>query len=320
MMLRGFVVVAACSAACGDVKDNTKLPDAPVQQDGAVADADVDAPDIDAPPPRCDPSKPFGAPTEVTELNSGANDYTPALSPDERTITFSSSRAGGVGQSDAYIATRSSSTGTFGPPILIPGVNRTTQDNRPMITADGLRLYLETNLTGQVADWETAVATRSSTAVNFGAWSAIPQINSTTTDTAAFILPDDSAIYFISSRGTGREIWRSAHAGGNWTTPTVVMGTNLHEATIDYMFLTPDELVLYLTSSRTGGAGGTDIWMATRATTAVNFDTPINIAALNTASPESGGWVSADNCVIYFGRNVGAAASNINIYRAEKPL
>jgi hypothetical protein len=86
------------------------------------------------------------------------------------------------------------------------------------------------------------------------------------------------------------------------------------------MFLTPDELVLYLTSSRTGGAGGTDIWMATRATTAVNFDTPINIAALNTASPESGGWVSADNCVIYFGRNVGAAASNINIYRAEKPL
>jgi hypothetical protein len=322
MKFGGFLVLLTC-AACGDVKDPNKLPDAPMQQDGPADDGpDIDAPDIDAPPPRCDPSKPFGTPSPLSELNLGGDDLNPHLSADERTITFASIRAGGLGQTDAYIATRASPTGTFGTPMAIPGVNTTTVDNRPMITGDGLRIYFETNLTGQTADWNNAVATRNSTSANFSAWTAIPQINSTTTDSAPFILPNDSAIYFMSTRGTGgaQELWRSAHQGGNWTTPALVAGTNLNEASLDYPMLTPDELVLYVSSSRAGGAGGRDIWMATRTSTAMPFGDPVNIAALNTASPESTGWISPDNCVIYFTRNIGVAASNSQIFRAEKPL
>lgn len=320
MKCGGFVVLALC--ACGDVKDPNKLPDAPVQQDGAIDGPDIDAPETDAPPPRCDPQKPFGTPVALTELNSNMDDVAPYLSPDELTVTFASSRSGGIGQTDAYIATRTSPTGAFGTPAAVPGVNTTTYENRPMMTSDGLRMYFETNLTGQVADWNNAVATRGATSASFGAWAAIPQINSATTDSAPYVLPDDSAIYFMSTRGTSgaQELWRSSHQGGNWTTPTLVAGTNLNDASFDYPFLTPDELVLYFSSSRAGGAGGRDIWMATRASTAAGFGDPVNIAALNTAGPESSGWVSADNCVIYFVRNIGVAASNWQIMRAQKPL
>lgn len=148
----------------------------------------------------------------------------------------------------------------------------------------------------------------------------IPQINSTTTDSAPFVLGDDSAIYFMSTRGGTAELHRSAHSGGNWTTPAKVMGTNLNETSFDYPFLTANELVIYFSSSRAGGAGGRDIWMATRASATAAFGDPINVAVLNTAGPETSGWVSADNCVIYFTRNVGVAASNQQIMRAEKPL
>jgi Tol biopolymer transport system component len=307
-MKAGFVtIVLVC--ACGSV-NHPATPDAP----------SPDAPSPDAPPPRCDPRKPFGMPVPVTELNSTAGEGAPYLSPDELTVTFGSSRPGGLGSVDAYIATRSTPTGVFTMPSLIAGVNTAQIDNRPMITADGLTMYLETNLTGQAVDWKTAAATRTSTTASFGAWAAVSQLNSTTTDTAPYVLSDHSAIYFLSNRGTGRQLWRSTRTGGNWTVPVLVTGTDLNDTSVDYPMVTPDELTIYFSSSRVGGAGGRDIWVATRASLVEGFGEPVNVAALNSAQDESGGWVSADNCVIYFIRNVGAAAPNYDIFRAEKPL
>lgn len=145
MRFGGFVLLAV--SACGDVKDPNKLADAPLQQDGAIDSPTIDAPDVDAPPPRCDPSKAFGTPVPVTELNSASDDVVPYLTPDELTITFGSTRPGGAGSTDAYIATRTSTTAAFGPVTPVMGVNTTTPENRPMIMADGLRIYFETNLT-----------------------------------------------------------------------------------------------------------------------------------------------------------------------------
>lgn len=319
MKFGGLVVLVSC-VACGEVADPNKLADAPLAPDGG-ADAPVDGPPMDA-PPRCDPAKPFGAPMPIAELNTAMSEVTPYLSQDELQILFASNRTGGVGGMDIYLASRTSPTGTFDAPILLPGVNTTMAESRPMVTMGRLRLYVETNTTGMPADWEISGATRASTAAAFGAWAAIPQLNSTTADTAPFVLPDDSAIYFMSNRAVGgaHELWKSDHPGGNWTTPAAVPGVNLNDATMDYPFLTPDELTLYFSSSRTGGAGSRDIWMATRTSTTMRFSDPINIAALNTTASESGGWVSADNCVIYFTRDIGVAAANPQIFRAEKPL
>lgn len=304
-MKLGLLVVGLVGA-CGDVKNPT-------------ADAGLSDVQPDVPPRRCDPSKPFGTPVPVTELNTTSDEGPPHLSPDELTITFASSRPGGVGLSDAYLSTRTTPTGVFGTPSLVAGVNTAQIDSRPMITADGLTMYLETNLTGQATAWETAAATRASVTASFGAWSSVAQLNSTSSDTAPYVLPDHAAIYFVSNRG-GHALWRASRTGGNWTTPAQVTGINLNDTSFDYPMVTPDELTLYFSSERAGSAGNRDIWMATRASLAVGFGDPVNVAALNTTQHETGGWVSADNCVIFFVRGVGTAAQNLDLFRAEKPL
>src|SRR6185436_13172284 len=70
--------------ACGDVKAPSGLPDAP----------------LDAAQRRCDPGKAFGTPVPVSELNTTAAEGVPYLSLDELTITFGSTRPGGLGSSD----------------------------------------------------------------------------------------------------------------------------------------------------------------------------------------------------------------------------
>ena len=46
----------------------------------------------------------------------------------------------------------------------------------------------------------------------------------------------------------------------------------------------------------------------------------MNVSLLNTGVAESPTWVSADNCVLYFMRNIGTVASNTDLYVATKPL
>lgn len=311
MKFGGFAVLLAC-AACGDVKDPNKLPDAPMQQDGPMDDAA----DIDAPPPRCDPNKPFGTPVAVGELNlANVNDFTPALSSDELTITFGSTRMGGSGLVDAYIATRASRTDAWGTPSLINGVNTSGNESRAHLSGDQLTLYIEYQL-DPGTDYNVVASTRSSTSAAFTTPIAVTPVNTTGHDTGPYVLPDQSAMYLVNSR----MLHRAARTGTAWGAPVLVTGTSLQGGDFDYPVATPDELTIYFASSRGPTQGGFDIWMATRASVVTGFNAPVNVAALSSNRSESPGWISADNCVMYFSRDVGAAAADYNIYRAEKPL
>src|SRR6185436_16425003 len=97
----------------------------------------------DAPAARCDPSKPFGTPTKLANVNSAADDVTPSVTADELQLWFSSTRAGGPGAADIYMATRTSPTADFGSPALVAGVNSAGSETRPSLTADGLTIYIE---------------------------------------------------------------------------------------------------------------------------------------------------------------------------------
>jgi len=105
---------------------DTPLPDAPL--DAAA---------------RCDRGKPFGTPVKITELNSAADDHSATLTADELTVLFASSRSGGPGGLDIYIATRPTRSDPWSAPSLINGVNTARQESRPVITADGLFLFSE---------------------------------------------------------------------------------------------------------------------------------------------------------------------------------
>ena len=66
--------------------------------------------------------------------------------------------------------------------------------------------------------------------------------------------------------------------------------------------LSKDGLALAFASNRPGGAGMTDLYVATRATSGAPFELVRNVAELNTAEPEFGAALSADGLTLYFGR------------------
>ncbi|MDP9033836.1 MAG: hypothetical protein M3O50_03455 [Myxococcota bacterium] len=91
----------------------------------------------------------YGSPQPVTELNTAAvKDDQPVASDDNRTMFFSSARAGGLGSNDIWMATRPSDHVPFGTPTNLTQVNTTGLDRPDWISLDGCRLYLSSDITG----------------------------------------------------------------------------------------------------------------------------------------------------------------------------
>ncbi len=310
-----FVAIGLVAGGCGDVVNH--LADAPVANDVTPIDARA----VDAPPPRCDPAKPFGAPVAVAAFSTGADETGVSLTADELTAVFSSTRVGGLGGGDLYIAQRADRTAPWGAPSILAGVNTTGTELRATITGDGLSLYIEYRANAN-ATIDIVRATRATTAAAFGAPALVTGVNGTGDDGQPFVMPDNSALYFMSTRGATPQddLYVATGNAGSFGTPMLVAGTNLATASGEgYPVVTPDGLALYFRSDRAGNSSF-DVWLATRTSVATGFNAPVNVSVLNTAVAEAPNWISADNCVLYMNRNVGTVASNNEIFVATKPL
>jgi hypothetical protein len=250
---------------------------------------------------RCNPAAKFGRQIEVASLNTTSNEEQAALSPDELTVHFS--RDDGNGAYDIYEATRASKTASFGGAAPVPGVNTAAEDREPRITADGLTMFATTRATPS-GQFRIASATRASKSDPFGALQPVPVVNGTANDSDPFISADGRVLYFSSDRGGNYALYRSTQAGGAFSAPEPVAGTNLETP---YMELTPivsdDELTMYFGSSRPN-LGSVDIYQTTRANLQDPFGEPIALTELNGPDAQLPSWISADNCELYFTRYV----------------
>jgi hypothetical protein len=270
---------------------------------GNVGTTRPDSRSIDVVPPRCSPTAAFGTLTPLTALNTSTNDENARLSPDELTLYFDSTRAGGPGGFDVYVSTRAATSDPFGAPELLAGVNTTRNERDVTVTGDGLTLYADT-FNG--TDYDLSMATRTDTQSAFSALSLVPSVNgaSGVNDANPFVLPDGSAIYFGSDRGGNYDIYRAARNGSSFDAPVAVTGTNLAITSQEIVAaLTPDELTMLFASDRPGGLGNLDIYVTTRASRSVGFDTPVALTALNSTDIDIPNWISADGCVLYFTRH-----------------
>lgn len=157
-----------------------------------------------------------------------------------------------------------------------------------------------------------------------GNWSAPvfePVLNSTAADSGPHLSFDGLTLYFASFRSSNWEIYASTRPapGASWSTPTLV--TELGGAsTEDQPFLAVGDLEIYFSSTRAGGAGGSDLMRSTRASTAVPWGVPTFVTELNGAGAESAFSVTADGLEAYFlTTSWGApAAPNNAIFRATR--
>ena len=89
-----------------------------------------------------------GAVPAGVEPRTGVTDADPALSKDERILMFSSNRPAGTGNRRLWYAVRADPSQPFATAVQIPFIAGDSDDNDPVLSADGCTLYFASNRTG----------------------------------------------------------------------------------------------------------------------------------------------------------------------------
>ncbi len=199
---------------------------------------------------------------------------------------------------------------TFGPwsrPVnLGPIVNSTAHDQTPVISRDGLSLYLSSDRPGGSGGFDIWVSQRLATdlpweaPVNLG-----PTVNTPANDNGPSLSPDGRQLFFISNRPGGAglaDLYLSrrirSDAGYVWGTPVNL--SSLNTSGIDaapHYFDGPGRPQLYFTSTRLGGPE--DIHVSELQKDGV-WGTPVPVVELNSPAPDGRSTVRSDGLEIIF--------------------
>jgi hypothetical protein len=321
---RGIIIAALAVGAAGcaailGIDDGTPRDGG---ASGDAGDASSDASDAgptdgsadgnDGYVPTCDVDAAFPPAIAFSKLNGPTNDAHLRLVPNELAGYFQSQRDGGLGGYDIYTATRTSIGDTWSGVANVTAVNSASGDNDPTISADQLTLYF--SRASQI--YRTS---RTNNLAAFATPALAPVINSAAADFGPYLVEDGTALYFSSTRNSDAGISElfvaQPLADGGFNAPANVNGTGLKTSDNRFTAVTADQLVLYFGSNRGAGAGGFDIWVATRTSTSVAFGAPRVLAELGTTSDETPDWVSSDRCRLYFSSN---RSARYELYVATK--
>jgi Tol biopolymer transport system component len=160
-------------------------------------------------------SDPWGAPVNIgPPVSSSAGDFGPCISADGLELFFGSPRPGGSGDTDLWVTKRETIHDPWREPVnLGVAVNSPAGDNSPIISADGLLLFFESNRAGGHGDFDIWFTRRTTPdddwgpAVNLG-----PPVNSARTEFLPGISPDGSRFDFVIANHPdgygGYDIWQ----------------------------------------------------------------------------------------------------------------
>ncbi|PYO61651.1 MAG: hypothetical protein DMD28_08385 [Gemmatimonadetes bacterium] len=207
-------------------------------------------------------------------VNTTASETGPGLSIDEHMLFFTSTRPGGQGLSDLYISHRANPNDDFGwePPVGL-GADVNTAGSEAgaeylQNAEDGAgNLYFNRAPPGGTADIYYAPLTRDGE--TRGPATLVTELSHpTATDQGSTLRTDGREIFFFSTRPGGlggNDLWTSTRRSLHdpWSTP-VNLGPLNSAAADQQPGLSSDGRTLLFASSRSGGFGGTDIYMSTR--------------------------------------------------------
>jgi hypothetical protein len=212
---------------------------------------------------RSSTSDPWGTPMVVTELSSGSNETQPALCCGDLVMYLGSGRAGGLGMTDVWRATRTSLTTPWSTPVHIPELSTSGYDAASP-PADEREVILDTDR-GSGGDRQLYRAVRPTPQDTWSTPELIPELAAGQTKVDPWFatpqlvvyssIPDDDAGYF--------EIYTAARPA-----PGASFGTTVHLDSIGTdraerdPWLSSDGRTIYF--ARESAAGDYDLFTATR--------------------------------------------------------
>ncbi|MFV2067113.1 MAG: hypothetical protein ACC645_09050, partial [Pirellulales bacterium] len=260
------------------------------------------------------------------DVNTAEADRNPSISADGLNLLFDSTRPGGFGGTDLYIATRASTSEPFGVVTnLGPEVNTDSSEVAPALSTDRLTLYFGSNRSGAFGKTDLYMATRSDTASPFGTVTNLGLgVNSPEADNHPVISSDGLTLLFNSKRSGGQggqDIYVATRADTSQSFGDVVnLGPRVNsDANEVAPALSADGLTLYYHSNRPGGFGGDDLYVATRVTTSDTFRNARNLGpGINSEKNEQAPAVFPDRGRLLFASDRPAGQGGLDVYMAQR--
>lgn len=260
----------------------------------------------------------WGTPTAVAGVNTAAHDGCPIESPNGKELYIASTRAGGFGKNDIWVAQRPNKRAPWGPMTnLGPSINTADHEFCPTPLGGGWLLFVSDRaacgatpgMTPPVGD---IYLTRR---LHDGSWTTPRHLGCVADGTGpnfsggefgpSLVRTEAGTYLYFSSTGTGanHDIYRSRlNADGRFGTPHAV--AELNTAAVDQMpNVSRDGTEIVFASNR---GGNMDIWTATLNESTGLWSSPVPVAAVNTDQPETRPSLSGDGTRLYFGRGATA--------------
>ena len=193
----------------------------------------------------------LGAPID----DPSAGDFSLRLSADGKSLYFASTRSGGFGKADMYVATRASRQYPWGPAMnLGPRLNTEAFEAFPTPSADGTTLYFNRSTAFDSQDSDIWMTTRAGPADQWSVPQRVPAgINSDRAEFSPSLSTDGNTLFFASERGGAIEVWVSTRRqrSQEWGTPQK-LGAEVNVAGSMTLapFISDDQRSLYFMSGR----------------------------------------------------------------------
>ena len=264
-------------------------------------------------------------------VNSTANDATPAVSKNGRSLYFSSTRKGPATGADLWFSQWDEVTGDWSTPVEVASVNSAVIDSSPALSRDEHWLFFHSNRGGNMDIW---VSYRAHVHDDLG-WESPVALGSGVNSSAE----ESMGGYFENTEtGTPQILFSSTRPSGiaglggfnfyvsdlqsNGTLGPARLITELSGAFADPgMMVRFDGLEAFF--YRTAGPGiPADIWTATRRTVLDRWSAPVNVTVLNSGSVDQRPYVAADRRTLYFAsdRPDVSASGGLDLYVATRTM
>jgi hypothetical protein len=202
------------------------------------------------------------APQALTVVNSAASETTTEISADGLELFFSSTRTGGLGGTDVYVATRPDRASPFGNPVHVDELATTAEDVTPPLVGNALVMYLSSSRAGGAGGYDLYRTARASRTQPWSAPVLVTSLATAGTETEPWVDPTETTLYLSGDGLGGRDLWMSTRssAGAAWDPRVAVSELNSTGSEED-PWLSPDGHTMIFASSRSGNF---DLYMATR--------------------------------------------------------